>query len=284
MEDGRIKICKRSYQFLFSTPELFRNRTLCFFQPSRFAGGKQYRSMQLLNRVCRTQLTTNGIMTHWATQRFLPSILCIKGSSIKFKELSEHDLYTEGVGMMPWKWSHHELYNQLLTENGTKLSQYRLDVAEYTNGQCPTLVRFAYKGYFGVLTLNPNINEEQFLFRKSMKRYRFQQSDDMEIYEFSNWKPAYLKPNVIFVLQSLGVDVQVIYQLVKNRMKLLNHARYNDTAAIHYLSNLDSLEIPAMMSTYNGYSFNRSVWIQAFKCGLLKDSEVFFKKILRVNN
>ena len=100
----------------------------------------------------------------------------------------------------------------------------------------------------------------------------------MEIYEFSYWKPAYLKPNVIFVLQSLGVDVQNIYQMVAKRMKLLNYARYDDKAAIHYLSNLDSLEIPAMMSEHNGYHFSSCVWMRALKCGLLEESEVFLSK------
>ena len=82
------------------------------------------------------------------------------------------------------------------------------------------------------MTLNPNGDEKEFVFRRSQKRYRFESKDVMEIYEFSYWKPAYLKPNVIFVLQSLGIDVQVIYKLVQNRMKLLNHARFDDVQLV----------------------------------------------------
>ncbi len=281
MEDGHITVCNRKYQFLMATPWMWRHRTLCFFQSSQYLNGKHVRTQQLLSRVCRPQLTSNGVMTHWATQRMMPSMLSIKGSDIEFEIDGDAD-----CGLMPAMWANHELYKQLVLQNAIKLSLYRLDVDEYKEGECPTLIRFAYKGFFGVLQKNKNPKTDKFVFGRKQKKYRFHSSENMEIYAFSDWKPMYLRPNIMFVLQALGVDVQGIYKVIRDRLKLLNYARFDDAAAKRLLSSMDSLDIPSISGTHTaskrGYSWNDSVWIKALNLKLLSESDAFLRKMVHI--
>eukprot|EP01083_Nonionella_stella_P109715 320220_1 len=285
MNDGRITICNRTYHYLFSTPSLLRHATLCFFESAaKYANGKHVGSMQVMNRICRTASTSNAIMTHWASRRFLPSIIAIKESCIgSFVECDDDGLYTDGVGMASTQFMCTVVYKQLLAQQSCKLSQYRLNIDEYCSGVCPTLIRFAYKGYFGVLVMNPNPNKNNIIFRTSQKKYRFSQRDDMEIYEFSHWKPAYLKPNSILVLQALGIDVKVFYDLIRTRIILLTHARCDSACAKYLLCNMECVDIPSIVgSDGSGYSFKQSVWMKAVHCALLEDNEVVFSKFIQI--
>ena len=275
LNDGRIIICNRTYFYLFSTPQLFRHRTLCFFQTTKYTAGKRVHCMQLLNRLCRPKLTTNGIMTQYAMQRFMPSMTTIKGSEIQFVETEDDCHFLQGL--MPTNWAKNRLLDKLLRESTRKLSQYRLNKNDF-----PSLIRFAYKGYFGTLTVNPMQNEQRFIFTKSQKKYRFQQRDDMEIYEFSSWKPAYLKANHVIILRSLGIDEHIFYKLFKDRLKFLDRARKFDADAIHLLANMDCVDIPVINSSMNGYKFDQSVWIKALRNGMLRECEVFLSKFMQV--
>eukprot|EP01084_Bolivina_argentea_P288181 494608_1 len=105
----------------------------------------------------------------------------------------------------------------------------------------------------------------------------------MEIYEFSYWKPAYLIPNIIFILTCLGVSVQIIYDILKKRMKLLSDARYQDAAAKYLLANLDYMDIPCINNGNDkGYSYRESVWNASFVSNLLSDGEVFLTKFMQI--
>ena len=46
------------------------------------------------------------------------------------------------------------VYHKLLKENSNKLSLYTLDINEYPYENCATLIKFAYKGYHGVIMIN----------------------------------------------------------------------------------------------------------------------------------
>lgn len=129
-----------------------------------------------------------------------------------------------------------------------KLEQYRLDLDEYPGAHSDgdrddqllssssmaiilSLITFGHRGFFGALTLNPDVFAQQFTFRRSQRRYRFEQSDSFEIYALSRWRPVTLRPNAMLILFSLGVSAQTLYQMVVDRMKLLHYARSDDVAA-----------------------------------------------------
>jgi len=83
---------------------------------------------------------------------------------------------------------------------------------------CPTAFQIRFQGCKGVLSVSPNHKQNSVAFRESMRKFDCNTHKGLDIVAFSQPQPCYLNQQIIMLLESLGVPIDVFDKLMQRQI------------------------------------------------------------------
>lgn len=129
----------------------------------------------------------------------------------------------------------------LISKHFAKLLVQRAQIRFRNQSFTPSVFQIRYRGYKGVLTLEPKLPVRTLVqFRDSMRKFRG--GDDLSFAVVDYARPyafGYLNDEVILLLNSLGVGEQVLLRKQREHLGFLQSVPHNALSAFRFLSQIN---------------------------------------------
>ena len=157
----------------------------------------------------------------------------------------------------------------------------------YFNSNYISVFQIRFAGYKGVVSINPDINDE-LVFRPSMKKFE-SSNNRLDVLNKAEFIPCHLNRQVITILTSLGIDDEVFSKFQDSMLQRLNRILIDDNVARHYIrqffKNHYSFGMDNMLSVgsfeYTNEPFFRELLKLIYNSqlsGLINKSRIFIEK------
>ncbi|KAL4932417.1 RNA dependent RNA polymerase-domain-containing protein [Aspergillus undulatus] len=129
--------------------------------------------------------------------------------------------------------------------NAAKLLSQKLSIISRNTRYHPSVFQIRFKGYKGVVSLEPKMPEEYwFRFRHSMRKFSGSADQSFAVVEHSKpYTYGYLNDDIVLLLSALGISTVVLLQKQVAHFDRLRQSLTNPATAFSFLCSLDRFDL-----------------------------------------